>query len=162
MSREWRFWVYIMASKSRHIYTGVTNNIERRVREHKEGRIEDFTRRYRINRLVYFERFQYIGNAIEREKEIKSWNRTKRTALVEGINPTWEDLSLEWGKPIQLPWPSTSSEQQIPRCARDDNFDSANSIGERAQEEQIIRSARDDNFVTRDNIGTKENTIRAK
>ena len=131
MSHEWRFWVYIMASKSRRIYTGVTNDIERRVQEHKEGRIEGFTRRYRINRLVYRERFRYVDNAIAREKEIKGWNRSRRAALIESANPTWEDLSLEWGKPIQLLHPSASAEQQIPRglkSARDDNSGSAVSI----------------------------------
>ena len=102
MTREWRFWVYILASKSRHIYTGVTNNIERRVREHREGRIAGFTQRYRINRLVYCERFRFIGNAIAREKEIKGWDRQKRVALIEQANPTCEDLSLEWGKPAEL------------------------------------------------------------
>ena len=102
MSREWRFWVYILASRSRHIYTGVTNDIERRVREHKEGDIEGFTQKYKINRLVYCERFRYVGNAISREKETKGWNRRKRVALIEQSNPTWEDLSLEWGKPIEL------------------------------------------------------------
>ncbi len=100
MEREWHFWVYIVASKSRRIYTGVTNDIERRVREHKAGQIEGFTQRYRINRLVYCERFRYIGNAIEREKHIKSFDRAKRVALIESMNPTWDDLSDEWGKPI--------------------------------------------------------------
>ncbi len=102
MSREWQFWVYILSSKSRRIYTGVTNDIERRVREHKEGRIEGFTRKYRINRLVYFERFHYVKNAIAREKEIKSFDRAKRVALIESMNPTWSDLSEEWGKPVEL------------------------------------------------------------
>ncbi len=92
MTREWHFWVYILSSKSRRIYTGVTNDIGRRVREHKEGQIEGFTRRYRINRLVYFERYHYVRNAIAREKEIKSLNRAKRVALIEQMNPTWSDL----------------------------------------------------------------------
>ena len=130
MSREWRFWVYVMASKSRRIYTGVTNDIERRVQEHKLGLIEGFTRRYRINRLVYRERFRYVDNAIAREKEIKSWTREKRVALIESGNPTWEDLSLEWGMPIRLLRPAGSGGQQIPRFARDDNFDSSNSVAE--------------------------------
>ena len=102
MNREWHFWVYIMSSKSQRIYTGMTNDIERRVQEHKKGLVEGFTRRYRINRLVYFERFRYVGNAIHREKVIKGLNRAKRMALVEGMNPTWEDLSEQWGKPIEL------------------------------------------------------------
>ena len=68
MAREFRFFVYIMASKSRRIYTGVTNNISRRVKQHKAGEIEGFTQRYKINRLVHYEVFQYIGNAIRRGK----------------------------------------------------------------------------------------------
>ena len=100
MTRDWHFWVYIVASKSRRIYTGVTNDIGRRVREHKAGLIEGFTQRYRINRLVYHEGFRYIDNAIEREKQIKSMDRAKRVALIESKNPTWVDLSEEWGKPI--------------------------------------------------------------
>jgi putative endonuclease len=65
---DWDFWVYIVFSKSRRIYTGVTNDIGRRVREHKAGVIEGFTQRYRINRLVYYEQFRYVGNAIEKRK----------------------------------------------------------------------------------------------
>ncbi len=130
MSPEWRFWVYIMASKSRRIYTGVTNEIERRVREHKQGEIEGFTQRYRINRLDYRERFQYVGHAIAREKEIKGWDRRRRMALIESVNPTWEDLSLEWGKPIEMLDPATADEQQIPRFARDDNSDGAEDFSE--------------------------------
>jgi putative endonuclease len=130
MTREWRFWVYIVASKSRRIYTGVTNDIERRVQEHKHGEIEGFTQRYRINRLVYRERFQYIGNAIAREKEIKGWDRARRVALIESINPTWGDLSLQWGAPIELLNSATAGKQRIPRFARDDNSDSADEFAE--------------------------------
>jgi putative endonuclease len=101
MNHEWHFWVYILSSKSRHIYTGVTNNLGRRVLEHKAGQTEGFTQRYRINRLVYYEQFRYVGNAIDREKQIKGLDRAKRVALIEGMNPTWEDLSEEWGKPIE-------------------------------------------------------------
>ena len=133
MTPAWRFWVYIMASKSRHIYTGVTNDIERRIAEHKEGRIEGFTRRYRINRLVYFERYHYIGNAIAREKEIKSWNRAKRVALIESENPTWDDLSLEWGTSVELLHPAGGDQQQIPRFARDDNSDNTVSVPEQRE-----------------------------
>ena len=111
MAREWHFWVYIIASRSRRIYTGMTNDIERRIREHKEGAIEGFTSRYRINRLVYHERFRYVGNAIAREKQIKGLDRAKRVALIESMNPTWEDLSLAWGKPVpplNAPRPETA------------------------------------------------------
>jgi putative endonuclease len=133
MNREWRFWVYIMASKSRRIYTGVTNDIERHVLEHKHGEIGGFTQRYRINRLVYRERFHYIDNAIAREKEIKSWDRGKRVALIESVNPTWEDLSLEWGKPVEFLHPSGADEKQIPRGlnpARDDNSNPLDIVSE--------------------------------
>ncbi len=105
--------------------------------EHKHGEIEGFAQRYRINRLVYCERFHYIGNAIAREKEIKSWDRGKRVALIESVNPTWEDLSLEWGKPIEMLDPATADEQQIPRFARDDN--SSNSVSVLQSEEPIAK-----------------------
>jgi putative endonuclease len=89
-----------MASLSRRIYTGVTNDIFRRVLEHKSGQIEGFTSRYNINRLVYYEEFRYVGNAIRREKQIKGLDRARRVALIERDNPTWDDLAEEWGKPI--------------------------------------------------------------
>jgi putative endonuclease len=82
------FYVYIMASKSRVLYTGVTNNIRRRVWEHKNDELPGFTLKYRVHRLVYFGRFQYVGNAIAREKAIKGWLRRKKIALVETENPT--------------------------------------------------------------------------
>jgi putative endonuclease len=93
MAREYRFYIYIMASKSRRIYTGVTNNLGRRVKQHKAGEIEGFTQRYKINRLVYFEVFQYVANAICREKKIKGLDRAKRVALIERENSTWKDLA---------------------------------------------------------------------
>jgi putative endonuclease len=101
MKREWHFWVYIMSSKSRRIYTGMTNDLRRRVAEHKAGEIEGFTQRYRITRLVYYEKFRYVGNAIDREKQIKGLDRAKRIALIESTNPAWQDLSEEWGRPIE-------------------------------------------------------------
>src|SRR5271157_1722857 len=132
MTREWHFWVYIVASKSRRIYTGMTNDIGRRIREHKAGEIDGFTQRYKISRLVYYERFRYAGNAINREKQIKGLDRAKRVALIESMNPTWEDLSLEWGKPIELLHPAAGNEKQIPRGpkpARDDNSEAGRPRG---------------------------------
>ena len=99
MPDEKRFYVYIMSSLSRRIYTGVTNNLFRRVMQHKSGEIKGFTQRYHINRLVYYECFQYVNNAIYREKRIKGLNRAKRVALIGRDNPTWDDLAEEWGKP---------------------------------------------------------------
>jgi putative endonuclease len=88
-----RYYVYIMASKSRVLYIGITNNLHRRVWEHKNNANPGFTSKYRIHRLVYFESFKYVGNAIAREKRLKSWLREKKVALIRSSNPTWEDLS---------------------------------------------------------------------
>jgi putative endonuclease len=91
-----QYYVYIMASKSRVLYTGITNDIYRRSFEHKHDLTPGFTRDYRVHRLVYFESFKYVGNAIAREKRIKGWLRKKKIALIEAVNPTWEDLSADW------------------------------------------------------------------
>lgn len=85
--------VYIPASRSRNLYTGVTNNLERRMIEHRQGLVPGFTSRYRIFRLVHFELFGDIRDAIAREKEIKGWRRKKKMWLIERQNPLWEDLS---------------------------------------------------------------------
>jgi len=83
LSSERRYYVYIMASRSLNVYTGVTNNICQRALQHKSGEFEGFTKKYHINRLVYYETFGHIGNAIAREKQIKSWTRAKRPALIK-------------------------------------------------------------------------------
>ncbi len=89
------YYVYILASRSRNLYTGVTNSLQRRLLEHRQGLISGFTSRYRIFRLVHFEVFRDIRNAIAREKEIKAWRREKKIRLVEQENPTWEDLAAD-------------------------------------------------------------------
>lgn len=86
------YWVYIMASRSRVLYIGVTNDLERRVDEHKQGMTPGFTQRYRINRLVYREEFADIRDAIAREKQIKGWVRSRKIQLIEERNPVWDDL----------------------------------------------------------------------
>jgi len=131
LRRDRRYYVYIMASRSLNLYTGITDNIFRRALEHKCGEIEGFTKRYKINRLVYYETFRYVNNAIAREKQIKAWTRAKRIALIKSMNPAWQDLAEGWGEPTKL---------QIPRSTRDDN-----KAGKRGLELQIPRSARDDN-----------------
>jgi putative endonuclease len=75
------------------LYTGVTSNLERRVREHRLGEHEGFTQKYRVHRLVHVESFHDARTAIGREKEIKAWRREKKVALIEATNPTWEDLA---------------------------------------------------------------------
>jgi putative endonuclease len=84
-----------MSSVSRTLYTGVTNDLERRVNEHKTGAVPGFTKRYRIDRLVYFQETDDIGAAIEAEKRIKGLLRAKKIALIEAENPSWRDLSAE-------------------------------------------------------------------
>jgi len=98
MRSEWKFWVYIMSSLSGTLYIGITNNIEKRVREHKEGLIEGFSKKYRCTRLVYYESFDDVCKAISREKQLKGWRREKKIALIQSINPRWQDLSENWGK----------------------------------------------------------------
>jgi putative endonuclease len=87
------FYVYSMASRSRVLYAGVTNDLARRVHEHKQGLVPGFTTRYRVTRLVYFEEFADIRDAIAREKEIKGSARSRKIRLIENRNTTWEDLS---------------------------------------------------------------------
>ena len=87
------FYVYIMASRSRVLYVGVTNDLARRTNQHKRG-MASFTSRYRVTRLVYFETFVDVRDAIAREKEMKGWRRAKKDRLIDSRNPTWEDLSL--------------------------------------------------------------------
>jgi putative endonuclease len=90
------YFVYIMTNRSRTLYIGVTNSLLRRVREHKTSIASGFTAKYKLDRLVYFERFEDVRNAIEREKRIKGWLRIKKTALIISINPGWRDLSERW------------------------------------------------------------------
>lgn len=93
-----QYYVYILASKTRVLYTGVTNNLERRLFEHKEKIHSGFTQRYNANRLVYYEATTDVRSAIQREKEIKGWLRRKKIALIESVNPGWKDIGADWGK----------------------------------------------------------------
>lgn len=91
------YYVYIMTNKYNSVvYTGVTNNLERRVYQHKNKLLEGFTKKYNADRLVYFEMTEDVKSAIEREKQIKGWTREKKNSLIEAVNPIWSDLSSEW------------------------------------------------------------------
>src|ERR1700746_589920 len=90
------YWTYPVASRSGTLYIGVTNNLERRIQEHKNGQIEGFSCKYHCDRLVYYERFDDIRKAIDREKQLKGWRREKKIALIESRNPRWEDLAEKW------------------------------------------------------------------
>src|SRR5258707_14960261 len=106
---EQHSYVYMMVSASRRaLYTGVTTQLRKRVYEHKSNMIEGFTSKYKCHRLVYFEMFNHVKDAIEREKQIKGWRREKKDKLVETKNPFWKDLAEDWsveelmhhGKPV--------------------------------------------------------------
>jgi putative endonuclease len=132
LKAERRYYVYIMASRSLTLYTGITDDVCRRALEHKACTFKGFTEHYKVDRWVYYEVFKHVNNAIAREKQIKAWTRVKRIALIKSVNPTWQDLAEGWGEKIEL---------QIPRSARDDNKTSvasdcetpANFLGELAE-----------------------------
>jgi putative endonuclease len=88
-----QYYAYILSSYTRALYTGVTNDLVRRVAQHKQQAGSSFTRKYQVNRLVYFEAMSSIQHAIAREKEIKGWRREKKIKLIESLNPNWDDLS---------------------------------------------------------------------
>ena len=88
--------VYILAGRTRRLYVGVTNDLIRRVWEHKNGTLPGFTRRYGIDRLVYFESFSGPIEAIAREKQIKDYARVKKLAMINSVNPEWNDLAELW------------------------------------------------------------------
>jgi len=90
------YYVYLLASRSRNLYTGVTNSLERRMIEHREGLVPGFTSKYKIFRLVHFEAFPDVRAAISREKEIKGWRRQKKIWLIQKTNPRWEDLAADF------------------------------------------------------------------
>jgi putative endonuclease len=91
-----RYFVYIMSNRSRTLYVGVTNDLARRVYEHKHKLNPGFTSRYNLTRLVYFEETPSIRSAIAREKQLKGWLRERKLELVRGVNPGWRDLSEGW------------------------------------------------------------------
>jgi putative endonuclease len=103
--RDHHYYVYLMASRTRVLYCGVTNSIARRAEEHRVGRIPGFSAKYNCHRLVWFEHYQYIHNALEREKQIKGWKREKKIDLIERMNPSWADLSEPWR--VETAGPST-------------------------------------------------------
>lgn len=92
------YYIYILASESGTLYTGITNNLERRIWEHQQNLIEGFTKKYNCHKLVYYESTQDIKAAINREKQIKDWRRAKKQNLIKTLNPPWKDLSLEMFK----------------------------------------------------------------
>lgn len=89
-----KYYVYILTNKTNTVlYTGVTNDLARRVYEHKNDLIDGFTKRYKVHKLVYAETFENVNSAITREKQIKGWLRKKKTELINAVNPGWEEIS---------------------------------------------------------------------
>lgn len=91
-----RFFVYILASRSRFLYTGVTRDLHRRVHQHRVGEIPGFTRKYHVTRLVFFEETPSARSAFDRERQVKGWKRCKKIQLIEAFNPGWQDLADKW------------------------------------------------------------------
>ena len=111
MPLEHHYYVYLMTNwNNKVMYVGITNNLERRVYEHKQKLLKGFTEKYKVNKLVYFEETGDVWEALAREKEIKKWRREKKNNLVQSLNPRWIDLSEGWFK--------------ISRCARNDKEES--------------------------------------
>ena len=98
MPRDHEYWVYIVASASGTLYVGMTNDLGIRVRQHKAGEIEGFSKRYHCDRLVYYESYDLVHRALGREKQLKGWKRSRKIALIESKNPRWQELSEGWGR----------------------------------------------------------------
>lgn len=97
--RDYHFWVYILFDeRAKATYIGMTNDLDRRMLEHKRGTMEGFTKEKHIHKLAYYEHFQYVDKAIAREKALKKWNRAWKYRLIETMNPEWNDLAegLDW------------------------------------------------------------------
>ncbi|MGA8540055.1 MAG: GIY-YIG nuclease family protein [Terriglobales bacterium] len=128
MPRERKtYCAYIMGSLSGTLYIGMTSNLHKRVFEHKFHRIEGFTDKYEVERLLYRESFDDVHKAIAREKQLKGWRRSKKIALIEGVNPHWLDLAREW-----FPWMKDSGVQArvLPQPPQECHPERSNSVRE--------------------------------
>jgi len=94
--RSYNFWVYIMASESGTLYIGMTNNLDRRVLEHRQGNVAGFSQQYQCTKLVFYEHYTYARDAITREKQLKGWVRKKKVDLIRSSNPGWRDLFCDF------------------------------------------------------------------
>jgi putative endonuclease len=108
---EYRYWVYIVASKTGTLYAGMTGDLYTRIMQHKAGEIEGFSKTYGCNRLVHYAGCNQVIVMINREKQIKSWRRKKKIDLIEKTNPRWEDLAKNWGRRMKF---SGESIEEIP------------------------------------------------
>ena len=96
MARDYDFWVYIMINQHESVlYIGLTNSLSRRVSEHRQGEVAGFTKAYRCKKLVYYEHYRHVTEAIARETQLKKWSRAKKVALINSTNPRWLDLAKD-------------------------------------------------------------------
>jgi len=109
---DYQFWTYIMGSNTGTLYIGFTNNIDVRVAQHKSGEFEGFASKYHCNRLLYFEKYDHVACAISREKQLKGWRRSKKIALIESVNPRWDDLAEKWGREMLFANQSIAEREQ--------------------------------------------------
>jgi putative endonuclease len=106
------YYVYIVASLSRTLYVGVTNDLLRRIYQHRHKLQDGFTARYNVDRLVYFEHGTDVNGAIAREKQIKAWSRKKKAELIDAANPGWADLAEELFPGLSKPGPQACAKTQ--------------------------------------------------
>jgi putative endonuclease len=99
---HYKFWVYILVSRTGTLYVGITGYLDRRIMQHKMDSIEGFTNKYKIHRLVYYETYDQVQRALGREKQLKGWRREKKIALIEKMNPRWQDLAESWGREMRF------------------------------------------------------------
>ncbi|MBA2430793.1 MAG: GIY-YIG nuclease family protein [Chthoniobacterales bacterium] len=96
MPRDYDFWVYILTNKNKTVlYIGMTNSLSRRLFQHQSGETEGFAANYQCRRLIYYEHYRNVHDAIARETQLKKWRRSKKVALIEQLNPRWEDLGRQ-------------------------------------------------------------------
>ena len=115
---HYKFWAYIVTLRSGTLYIGMTNHIERRMREHTNGAFEGFASKYGCNRLVYSESFDEVQEGINREKQFKGWTRAKKIALIQCMNPRWADLAERWGAQTLFAGESIKNGENSPRRPR--------------------------------------------
>ena len=96
MAKEHRYAVYIVTNATRLLYVGLSSDLRHRMWQHKEKEFEGYTANWEVFRLVYYEAYEHVANAIRREKQLKGWTRKKKIALIESVNRNWHDLSEEW------------------------------------------------------------------
>jgi putative endonuclease len=99
---HYHYWVYILTSTTGTLYIGVTGYVGRRIHQHKMDSIEGFTSKYKVHRLVYYESYGHVETAIRREKQLKGWRREKKIALIETMNPRWQDLAENWDREMRF------------------------------------------------------------